>query len=87
MKIYLFLADPPKFGNSPGSDPFSHVNITVSVEAGIVWMDKLAINPSLGVASINLLLFHYALDIITQPSNYLVLFIEQSNSRMEFGHK
>jgi|GEM_PF-3779788 len=30
-------------------NPFSHEDVSVSVEASIVWMDKLALNPVLAV--------------------------------------
>ena len=50
-------------------------------------VNKLAIYPSLGVAAVDLFLFHNTLDVFSQLSNDLVLFIKQSHARVQLGHK
>ena len=50
-------------------------------------MNKLAVNPRLGLTSIDLLFFHNTLDVISQLSDDLVLFIKQGHARVQLGHK
>ena len=70
-----------------GGDPFGNEDVALVVKAGVVRVDKLAINPGLGVAAINLLFLSHPFDIITQPGDDLVLFIEQGHARVQLGHE
>ena len=73
---------PLKTRDPSGGDPFGNEDVALIVKTGVVRVDELAINPGLGVAAIDLLLLHHPFNIITQPGDDLVLFIEQGHARV-----
>ena len=85
VAIAQVLLHPFQTRHATGVDPFGDEDVAFVVETGVVGVDEFAVDPGLGVAAIDALLFHDALDVIAELGDDFVFFIEQSDSGVQLG--
>src|SRR5690606_16046042 len=72
----------------PRGDPFGNQNVAVVVEASVVRMNELAIDPLIGMAPHGAVLAHHLVvpfGAAAELRDDLVLFVEQGNTGFEIG--
>ena len=83
--VTIISTHPLETRNAARGDPFGYEDIPGVVEAGVMGMDELTVNPCLSVTAINTFLFHDAFDVITKLGDDFIFFIEQGDAGVEFG--
>ena len=66
--VTIISTHPLEARNAAGGDPFGYEDVAGVVEAGVMGMNELTVNPCLSVTAINTFLFHDAFDVITNFS-------------------
>ena len=73
--------------HATGGDPFGYEDVAGVVEAGVVGMDELTVNPCLSVAAIDAFLFYDAFDVITKLGDNFVSLVEQGDAGVELRNE
>ena len=85
--VTIISTHPLETRNAARGDPFGYEDIPGVVEAGVMGMDELTVNPCLSVAAIDAFLFYDAFDVITKLGDNFVSLVEQCNPRVQLGHE
>ena len=85
--VTIISTHPLETRNAARGDPFGYEDIAGVVEAGVMGMDELTVNPCLSVAAINTFLFHDAFDVITKLGDNFVSLVEQSDAGVELRNE
>ena len=85
--VTIISAHPLETRNAARGDPFGYEDIAGVVEAGVMGMDELTVNPCLSVAAINTFLFHDAFDVITKLGDNFVSLVEQGDAGVELRNE
>lgn len=85
--VTIISTHPLETRNAARGDPFGYEDIAGVVEAGVMGMDELTVNPCLSVAAINTFLFHDAFDVITKLGDNFVSLVEQGDAGVELRNE
>ena len=85
--VTIISTHPLETRNAAGGDPFGYEDVPGVVEAGVVGMDELTVNPCLSVTAINAFLFYDAFDVITKLGDNFVSLVEQGDAGVELRNE
>jgi len=77
-------SDFDQFCDAAGGDPFGDEEIAIWCEAGIMWVDELAILPLIRFAA-QVFDFIESFDCASQSGDDFVLFVQQPDAGFQFG--
>ena len=84
-----FLSDMAQKVNPSHGDPFGDINISLVVKAGIMRMDESSVFPPFGLVAQAKVACQYLfapVGIVPQVGQYLIILVQQGDSRVEVGH-
>ena len=85
--VTIISTHPLEARDAAGGDPFGYEDVAGVVEASVVGMDELTVNPCLSVTAINAFLFHDAFDVITKLGDHFVSLVEQGDAGVELRNE
>ena len=85
--VTIISTHPLETRNAARGDPFGYEDVAGVVEAGVVGMYELTINPCLSVTAINTFLFHDAFDVITKLGDNFVSLVKQGDTGVKLGNE
>ena len=85
--VTIISTHPLETRDAAGGDPFGYEDVAGVVEAGVMGMNELTVNPCLSVTAINAFLFYDAFDVIPKLGDNFVSLVEQGDAGVELRNE